>query len=404
MTGHDRGVDPAAELMAIMDDPEIGRRLDEVRAAGSTDEARAGVVWSVIAEPGDGVSGALVAALGARGALEEVFDAAASSAGEKDSGRPARRALQEARRRWAPRLRREAVLAALAGASRVRASLLLPDDPDWPGRIADLGPHAPHALWVRGDPSALGELGVAVVGARASTAYGEHAAAEIVGPLAADGTSIVSGGAYGIDGVAHRVALGTDGRTLAILAGGVDRAYPSGHAGLLVRIAGSGAVVSEVPCGTAPTRWRFLARNRLIAAVAAATVVVEAGRRSGSLNTAGHAASLGRPLGAVPGPITSATSAGCHRLLREYAAQCVTTADEVRELLGAAPSAPPSIPAEDPDMIRIADALSTRHGRAVDELARAAGLSLERVTALLGILELDGAVVRTPGGWRRLPV
>lgn len=243
-----------------------------------------------------------------------------------------------------------------------------------------------------------------MVGARASTAYGEHAAAEIVGPLAADGTSIVSGGAYGIDGVAHRVALGTDGRTLAILAGGVDRAYPSGHAGLLVRVAGSGAVVSEVPCGTAPTRWRFLARNRLIAAVAAATVVVEAGRRSGSLNTAGHAASLGRPLGAVPGPITSATSAGCHRLFREYAAHCVTTADEVRELLGAAPSAPPSIPAEDPDMIRIADALSTRHGRAVDELARAAGLSLDRVTALLGILELDGAVVRTPGGWRRLPV
>ena len=170
---------------------------------------------------------------------------------------------------------------------------------------------------------------------------------------AASGAVIVSGGAYGIDGAAHRAALGVGGATVALLAGGVDRAYPQGHQQLLRTIAASGAVVSEVPCGTAPTKWRFLSRNRIIAALSDATVVIEAGWRSGSLNTAGHAAALGRPLGAVPGPVTSAASAGCHRLLREYDARCVTTAAEVRELWGDAGSAPEGRIAGDPEQTPI---------------------------------------------------
>ena len=208
--------------------------------------------------------------------------------------------------------------------------------------LGDLGDHAPLALWLRGDAAALSGAGVAIVGARASSSYGEHVATELASELAGEGWTIVSGGAYGIDGTAHRAALRAGGITVAVLAGGIDRAYPAGHAQLFDRIAASGALVSEVACGGAPTRWRFLERNRIIGALADATVVVEAGWRSGSLNTAGHAAALGRPLGAVPGPVTSAASAGCHRLLREYDARCVTSAADVRELLGGAAAPAPT--------------------------------------------------------------
>lgn len=116
---------------------------------------------------------------------------------------------------------------------------------------------------------------------------------------------MVSGAAFGIDGAAHRAALLAGGTTIAVLAGGVDRPYPRAHTHMLDRIAATGAVISEVPCGSEPTKWRFLQRNRVIAALGDATVVVEAGHRSGALNTAGHAAAMSRPLGAVPGPVTS---------------------------------------------------------------------------------------------------
>lgn len=244
---------------------------------------------------------------------------------------------------------------------------------------------------------------VSMVGARAASGYGEHVAADLAGDLAAGGAVIVSGGAYGIDGAVHRAALGVQGATIAFLAGGVDRAYPAGHHRLLQQIADEGALVSEPPCGAAPTKWRFLARNRLIAALGQATVVVEAGWRSGSLNTAGHAASLGRPLGAVPGPVTSASSAGCHRLLREYDAQCVTSAREVRELWGAIAGDSAARERQDPNRTRVLDALSTRTRLSVEEIARRSGLSPDRVRSLLGVLHLEGDVAREDEGWRRTP-
>ena len=169
---------------------------------------------------------------------------------------------------------------------------------------------------------------------------------------------------------------------------------------LLARIAIDGVVVSEVPCGTTPTRWRFLARNRLIAALGQATVVVEAGWRSGSLNTAGHAATLGRPLGAVPGPVTSASSAGCHRLLREYDAVCVTSAAEVAEMLPVAARSPRGREATDEGRVGLLRALSTRTARTEAELAQRAGLTVERTRALLGLLDLDGLARRDGDGWR----
>lgn len=236
---------------------------------------------------------------------------------------------------WMLRLDRVEQSLNLSVARSIGAELLIPGDDDWPIGVDDLGRHAPLVLWVRGKASELGSAhpAVALVGARACSAYGQQVATDAAWHLARRGVTLFSGGAYGIDGAVHRAAIRAGGRTVAFLAGGVDRLYPAGHHALLESIIDNGGLVSEVPCGTTPTKWRFLQRNRLIAAASLATVVVEAGSRSGSLNTAGHAAHLGRPLGAVPGPVTTAHSIGCHRLLREYDATCVTSGDEMLQLI-----------------------------------------------------------------------
>lgn len=384
----------------IMRDAAVRRTLAALRPDDDVTETLARVVWNVLVEPGDSTAGALLEHMTAADALR--FALGSSHPGILDAGRNVDSALREARARWLPRADPGAVRNALRAAKAIGARLLFPGDAEWPARFGDLGAHAPVVLWARGDPEALLPRSVAIVGARASTGYGEHVTAELAGDLAASGLSVVSGGAYGIDGAAHRAALGVGGQTVAFLAGGVDRAYPAGHQELFVRIRDAGAVVSEVPCGTPPTRWRFLARNRLIAAAGAATVVVEAGWRSGSLNTAGHAAALGRPLGAVPGPITSAASAGCHRLLREYQARCVTSAAEVRELLGDDSATGPDESGAEPvhpDHVRLRDALSERSARSPADLARRSGLSVERITSILGMWALEGSVSRRDDGW-----
>lgn len=283
-------------------------------------DALARAIWSTIIEPGDQEAGNLIANLNAADALDAVL----TSGGVE---------LRSIRERVIQRLSRGAVELAFRSAARFGAELVTPDHPHWPTRMNDLGSSAPVALWVRGNTEYLvDDVSIAIVGARAATGYGEHVTMEITAGLVARGHTIVSGAAYGIDGMAHRAALASSGRTVAYLAGGVDRFYPSGHDALLSRIVESGAVASELPCGSTPTKWRFLMRNRLIAASTKATLVVEAGWRSGSLNIAGHAVALGRPLGAVPGPVTSAASAGCHRLIREFGAVLVTNADEAAGL------------------------------------------------------------------------
>lgn len=357
-------------------------------------------LWSTLTEPGDGIAGALRDRWGAVLALEIALAGDGREAEAAEAGvEPC--ALQKARERWRPRA--GDLTQTFAAARRAGAVLLTPADPQWPPGFDDLGPHAPVALWTLGAPDRplIPGAAVALVGARAATAYGEHVAMEFAADLAATGTAIVSGAAYGVDGCAHRAALRVGGMTLALLAGGVDRPYPAGHSDMLDRIARSGAVASEVPCGSTPTKWRFLARNRLIAAAAGATVVVEAGWRSGSLNTAHHAAALGRPLGAVPGPITSAASAGCHRLLREADAHCITSADDVRELLGLPVGAAADAGGRTDDRTRVLDALSVRVARRGEEVARRAGLSAGDAAALLGLLELEGRVARGIDGWRR---
>ncbi|MCM3657145.1 DNA-processing protein DprA [Agromyces mediolanus] len=398
-----RGAEPMVDAM------RIGAASSE-RAA--TAEAASRALLGVLSEPGDGTLGALVDALGAQEAA--VFVASESTAGEALRSRPELavelgvRTLAEGLERWRQRLDAAAFLRSLEQAGRVGARLLVPGDGRWPAGLADLGPHAPLALWVRGDPDLVGgRASIAVVGARAATGYGEHVALDAVSGLVDRGCTIVSGGAYGIDGAAHRAALRRGGATVAVLAGGPDRLYPQGHAALLGEIIERGAVVSELPCGAAPTKWRFLARNRVIAALSDAVVVVEAGWRSGALNTAHHAAALGRPVGVVPGPVTSPASAGCHRLLREQAAVCVTDAAEMAELVGR-PGVSDPLPVAAAAAVtegvrevevRVLDAMSARVPRTVADLAARAGLEPSRTLGALGTLDALGRVRSTTDGW-----
>lgn len=397
--------------MSTVVDVAIARRtmvglVDEGLTDAEIQRAYAHAVWSTLVEPGDGVAGALIAALGVVPALELALSDTPAPAIAAETGVDDRE-LRAGRGRWQPR--RGDAESAFRAARRSRVRALTPDDTAWPVALNDLGVHAPLCLWVRGDAGHLrAPSSVALVGARAATAYGTHVASEIAADCAAGGISVVSGAAYGIDGAAHRGALRAAGPTIAVLAGGVDRPYPAGHDELIARIARTAAVVAEVPCGSAPTKWRFLARNRLIAALSDATVVVEAARRSGALNTAYHAASLGRPLGAVPGPVTSAASAGCHRLMREADAVCVTGGADVRELLGDRTGGGSVDPAQDAertdDTTRIMDALSVRSPRTTEEVARRSGFSSPDAGGVLGLLELDGRVERTPEGWTRRSV
>lgn len=289
----------------------------------SADAAARGI-WTIISEPGDTDTGNLIAALGAEEALNLVLHGTGDAAGLD---------LDLLRARTRPRASAGSIAAAFAAATTGAAELVTPDHPHWPAGFTDLGSAAPYALWVQGTTEILADpLNTALVGARAASGYGEHITMEITAGLVSRGHVIISGAAYGVDGMAHRAALASNGRTIAYLAGGLDRYYPTGHDALLTRIAETGAVATEIGFGQSPTRYRFLMRNRLIAAASRATVVTEAGYRSGSLNIATHAFTLGRPVGAVPGPVTSPTSAGCHRLIREYGAQLVTNAEDAAAL------------------------------------------------------------------------
>ena len=318
------------------------------------------------------------------------------------------------------RRRVDRAAADLAAAAAIGARFVVPEDDEWPAwPFAAFGPAAargvdwavePLGLWVRG-PARLDELSaraVAVVGARAATSYGDHVASELGYELADRGVTVVSGAAYGIDGAAHRGALAAAGPTLAVLGCGVDYAYPSGHVGLLRRIAEEGALVSEYAPGTPPARHRFLVRNRLIAVLSDGTVVVEAGARSGARNTAGAATQLGRMVMAVPGPVTSHMSSGCNALIRSGEAVLVDGVHQVVESVGrlgtdlGQPAATPQRRTDGlgPEELRVHEALRARAARTADWLAREAGVPLDRVRAVLPMLEHRGLAQRCESGWR----
>ncbi|MDP9935044.1 DNA processing protein [Paenarthrobacter nicotinovorans] len=374
-------------------------------------------------EPQDSVGLALVQVAGAVDALGVATGELRTgpaleqeiSAVLRDAGGPASwPGLQDSLKRWAPRVADLAPERDLETMRRLGGRLIIPGDDLWPEQLSDLGLQEPLCLWWRGHEQELPSAphSIALVGSRDSTGYGASVTGDFAYGLAQRGFSVVSGGAYGIDAHAHRGALngGVAGLpTIAVMAGGVDRFYPSGNEDLLRAVCTQGAVISEVPPGSAPTRYRFLQRNRLIAALASVTVVVEARWRSGALNTAHHAESIGRVVAAVPGSIHSANSAGCHRLLREGGAVCVTDVGEIAELAGAigesdagdkdeAAAVHDGLSLED---LILLDALPLRSSSSVEKLSVVAGLSPVAVRAGLGRLGLLGLAVSERGAWKR---
>lgn len=303
----------------------------------------------------------------------------------------------------------------LSVAGRVGARLVCPGDSEWPGdrlrwEAGGLLDPPPLSLWVRGrwPLDEVVERSVAVVGARAASSYGLHVAADLAAGLADGRASVISGGAYGIDAAAHRGALAARAApTVAVLACGVDVGYPRGNDRLLAEVAEQGLVVSELPPGSHPTRRRFLIRNRLIAALSLGTVVVEAAVRSGSLATLERARLLGRRVMAVPGPVTSVMSAGCHVEVRR-GATLVTRAAEVLDLVGqlgedavADPRGPVSVRDGLSDTVRrVLDAVPVRRSAGVAALARDAGVPALVVQQVMPPLQAHGLVERTSDGWR----
>lgn len=294
---------------------------------------------------------------------------------------------------------------------RLRVRVVIPGDAEWPIGLDQLDT-PPVCLYARGECElSVAEGSVAVVGSRAATSYGLSVAADLGEGLVSRGVTVVSGAAFGIDAAAHRGALAGGGPTIAVLARGLDRAYPQAHEGLLKEVAATGAVVSELPPGWAPYRQRFIARNRLIAAMSVGTVVVEAGLRSGSLNTARLAGELVRHVAAVPGPVTSVQSAGCHQLVRDKGAALVTDTGEVLDLMGrlsldglGPARAPETLEAELDTLARtVFSAVPVRRSTSLAALQDLTALGPTTLLSVLGRLCVLGLVVRDSDGWRKMP-
>jgi len=369
------------------------------------EERRARRALACVVEAGN----ARVAALVPKAGAEEVWRMLSASA---------RSAPTDARDD--PWVRRAALLdlaAVEAAERRGGMRFLIPGDAEWPARIADLA-HCPPVqdmggvpvgLWVRGSGSFADAVAssVAVVGSRASTPYGDRVASGLAADLVSEGVAVVSGGAYGIDAAAHRGALSEGGPTVAFLAGGVDEPYPRMNAGLLEEVARHGVLVSEYPPGAHPTRPRFLARNRLIAAASEGTVIVEAAARSGARNTVTWANCLGRPVMAVPGPIGNSTSFTPHRLIRAGEAMLVTSAEEIREQIRPLGSVEVLRPSSERLLDTLTDAqraayeaLPSRGVRDVGDVSVRAGLRMPSCLAALDELAAVGLAVRhNDGRW-----
>jgi len=411
-----------------------------------TEESYARAALTYLAEPADHWLNRLISAHGATRTLEAIRSGRLPDA-SGDFARPqfTRRTLQRSLERWRVRLDELPTPDEVIAFRRSGIRLVCPGDPEWPEQLADLGVEQPYALWLRGTADLRFNClhSVAVVGSRAATAYGSYVAAELAASVAARGWAVVSGGAFGVDASAHRGALGADGVTVAVLACGVDVPYPVGHAELLESVAAQGVIVSEWPPGRTVSRLRFLVRNRVIAALATGTLVVEAGERSGAVNTARHARDLGRRLMAVPGPVTSDQSAGCHRIIRDWQGTLVTNAAEVIEHLspvgatlepthapavtdpadraGSAEPADPAGPADparprsgrrrrvrpaldldamDLETTQLLDAMPARGGMAATRIAQRAGMVPTTAVRCLAALAASGFIERCDEGWR----
>ncbi len=366
-------------------------------------ERLARAVLSYVADPGDLVLGALLRCCPAA----EVVAALTAGRHPPGGGIPG---LDHARQRWAARIGQAPAAARIAAWGEQGLRLICPGDHEWPTQLAALGDASPVALWLRGNADLRFAClrSVSIVGSRAATAYGSHVSTEMAAAMAERGWAVVSGGAFGIDSAAHRGALAADGVTVAVLASGLSYGYPKGHFQLFEAIAAQGVLVSEMSPDRRPTRPGFLVRNRVIAALSRGTVVVEAALRSGALSTAGRARDLCRPLMAVPGPVTSAMSAGCHELIREWGAVLVTGARDVLEHVApvgeelGCPRIGPALPRDELDPVTraVLEAMPVRAGSGPASIAVSAGVDLDTAIRCLGALAAGGFAERTDKGWR----
>jgi DNA processing protein len=373
------------------------------------------LAWSVICEPGDAFAGQLISTFGPARALEleirrtsphgylDLFNEVGTDPLEVQKFGKFEKTILDARERWLPRMNLKSVFVACERLAGLGGWFVIEGMQGWPLAFADLEDHSPRGLWGIGDKESLANLGrsVAFVASRMATPYGESACQELIQPLAERGYSIVSGGAYGIDAAAHRAAISAAGKTFALMAGGVDRLYPSGNRELFKTIASHGALLSEMPPGAEPTKWRFLQRNRLIATLGQATVVVEANPRSGAVSTANRARELGRPIAAVPGPINTPGSDGCHQLIRNGEAELVTCAEDILELIVGGSTltidAGSGLGALE---TRVLDAIGFS-GATLGSIQTLAGLTSSEAQIGLASLSLMGVVEQDSVGWRR---
>ena len=354
--------------------------------------------WCSLVEPGDRIAGSLVEHFGAPEA-RKIFERRAFP----DLQNISRTEFSKAFERWSPRYRSDLGTQALKQAERFDMAPLLPSSPLWPAGLRDLGAFSPIMLWFRGNPSNLESLSksVGVVGSRVASIYGARITKRLSQLSIAEGAAVVSGGALGIDAIAHRAALAANGVTVAFMAGGLDNLYPVAHFELFEQISQSGLLISELGPGARPTRWRFLQRNRLIAASSQAILVTEAGWRSGSINTVNHAIELGRPVFAIPGPIDQATSAGSNRLIRDGMAQMIIDESDLAEELGWRNSAHSAEESMGQLELRLFDALGSKP-REAKVLQADAGLDSTDFSIALGGLQLLG-LVESAGysSWKR---
>jgi DNA processing protein len=380
------------------------------------DDLWAWVALAALVEPGNRELGMLVRRIGVRHAIELICSGGVSSTLAGTAGvRLGGTATPAGVRALGERL--------IERSDRLGVRIVFPGSPDWPHRVNDLNrisrdtgapvdrdTDAPLCLWVRGAHSVAEMLdrSVAIVGARAATDYGVHVTGDLAHGMAERDWTIVSGGALGVDAAAHRAALAAGGRTVAVLACGIDRPYPLANTGLLERIGDEGLLISEWPPGAPPYRVRFLIRNRVIAAASSATLMVEAAHRSGARQTLHRATHLGRPALVVPGPVTSAMSVGCHEELRREGIRLVASVAHVLEEVGRIGQDLAPVhrgqwrPHDDLDPIsaQVLEAVLPRKLRTAEEIAAAAGVSPRDARRTLPGLVATGHVAMLDDGYR----
>ena len=410
-------------VLPVLAQPQVGSANSEPREDQSDPNTHENLLntflaatFSTLCEPGDRLGGLLAEQLGLTALLRLLIDRADASYLRGILGPDAVQSIEhsfrsdleklwrESNERWLPRLNQNKVLQGLAALKELNGSIVARGSDQYPTPLEQLGAGAPHALWLRGNHELLNSYRtVSIVGSRSTNHYGIEATAQLVASAVENQVVVVSGGAFGIDAAAHQATLRQGGQTIAVMAGGVDRLYPRSNEVLLEQVAQTGLVFSEVPPGVTPAKWRFLMRNRLIAALGLGTVVVQAGKTSGSLNTARYALELEKPVAVVPGPWESAHSVGCHQFLNESPG-LVTLLSRPTEL-------PAFLGLTNQDEHTLAG-MGTLEIRALDtfgneplevwEIQRLSGLTNSEVQIALGSLELSDRIVRVGAAFRRI--